>query len=554
MKIPPATSKQSGLYLPVFKYVLLTIIGGIITIEIISIIRMKPFWLDEWFIIYNLKFREIGSYFFGRLAWNQGFPRAYLAFIKSFSQVFSYNYLSLIVIPFIVQLLCIVFFWKVAENIIFRGEKLKGYMIVLVFLSYQTTIIYFTQVKPYSMEMFCTLLALWQFRVFNGYFKTSQISDFHVWTATGVFLVAPFLSHTYPIIATPLILGLIITFIFAGGNTSRAKILVPLVFFTGAVITVYYIDIKSTVYSQTSTGYWDIYMVSYDNLMLFVPRLLNRFYNLMTLNYIAVFSPLDRVYRETGQENIHYVIYFVKIAFFFIPSSVGLITIILKTINNYTDRFRREKSLIKAFKIASFSESFSIGTFFLILFFTVWVLYFLNFLPIAQKRLNYFCVPMIGYFWLEGFSFFKANKKKLFCAFGNIALAFYVIHLFLFAGIGYAGEALIKSGEQSLWYHTTGRAITDAYKSNAKIIYTDPAKISEKKFELIIMTHPDYNYKKDLQFKRISDVRLDCEYTIKEKLYFIVIKQNTYRKISLEDICGKNLAPVSEIIIPPFQS
>jgi hypothetical protein len=545
-------NRKPDRYLSIFKYFLLTIITGIIVVEVISLIKMKPFWLDEWFVISSLRFREIETFFFQRLDYNQGFPRIYLILIKCYSKIFNYNYLSLVIIPLIIQLLSIVFFWYVATNIIYKEDKLKSYIIILAYLSYQTTIIYFAQIKHYAMEMFCTLLALWQFQVFNKYFKNPQMRHIHIWTAGSLFLIAPFFSNTYPITAMPLILGLLFTFLFTKKNIS--KTLFPFLLFLLATITVYHIDIKSTISLQTSTGYWSKYLVSYDDYTSFILQLLNRFYNFMTLNYIAVFSPLDRMFRETGQNNIHYVIYFVKIVFFFIPAVFGLITIILKTIKIYSDRFKKEHSLIKGFKIASFTDSYSIDTFFLILFLTVWALFFLNILPIAQKRLNYFCVPMIGYFWLEGFSFFKTNKKKLFCAFGNIALVLYLIHLLIFAGIGYTKEALIKSGDQSIWYHTIGKAIKDAYKSNAKLIYTDPQKTSPEMFRLIIRTHPYYNYEKELSFINISEVKRNCAYTNKEEVYFIIIKKNAYRKISSEEICGKNISPASEIIIPPFQS
>ena len=67
--------------------------------QIYTILAKEPFWLDEFFIIYNLKLRPL-KFLTEELAYNQQFPRIYFYIIQLFSKVFNFSYISLRLIPF----------------------------------------------------------------------------------------------------------------------------------------------------------------------------------------------------------------------------------------------------------------------------------------------------------------------------------------------------------------------------------------------------------------------------------------------------------------------
>ena len=56
--------------------------------------EVRPFWVDEWRIIYNLKFKSEEE-LWGKLAFMQQFPRLYLSLLKLFTAKLHYSYFSL---------------------------------------------------------------------------------------------------------------------------------------------------------------------------------------------------------------------------------------------------------------------------------------------------------------------------------------------------------------------------------------------------------------------------------------------------------------------------
>src|SRR5687768_15935224 len=56
--------------------------------------KIRPFWHDEWRLIYNLKFKS-HQQLWGTLDYTQQFPRLYLQLTKAFTALFNYNYFSL---------------------------------------------------------------------------------------------------------------------------------------------------------------------------------------------------------------------------------------------------------------------------------------------------------------------------------------------------------------------------------------------------------------------------------------------------------------------------
>lgn len=134
--------------------------GLAISSNIFSAVHHKSFWLDEIFVLYNLKFSSLES-LFGPF-YGAPFPRAYLAIIQQFATVFNFSFVSLRLIPLSIQCLNVVLFALVFRK--FAPAESRRYLglISLIFLCNDTTVWCFSQVKQYSMELLCALIAMLQ--------------------------------------------------------------------------------------------------------------------------------------------------------------------------------------------------------------------------------------------------------------------------------------------------------------------------------------------------------------------------------------------------------
>src|SRR5579872_4873160 len=54
---------------------------------VLVLAQIKPFWIDEWRVIYNLKYKNFIA-LFGPLDYMQQFPRVYFELIKAFASPF----------------------------------------------------------------------------------------------------------------------------------------------------------------------------------------------------------------------------------------------------------------------------------------------------------------------------------------------------------------------------------------------------------------------------------------------------------------------------------
>jgi len=111
--------------------------------QLYSLIQIKAFWLDEWFILYNIKYKTY-SELFGNLFYIQQFPRIYLILIKALAEIFNYNYFILRLVPTLMQIINIILIAFLIRKIVFPNNKYKGFLFILFFLSFQITWFYFT--------------------------------------------------------------------------------------------------------------------------------------------------------------------------------------------------------------------------------------------------------------------------------------------------------------------------------------------------------------------------------------------------------------------------
>ena len=186
----------------IVRAVTLFTLGVMVVWGVVSVFReVRPFWVDEWRIIYNLKFKTIEE-LWGPLALMQQFPRAYISLLKWWTATQGYSYFSLRLPSLLVALAAMGAVYALARRVWPAGNHRK-YLLVLMLVSCGTFTEYFVQVKQYTMDLFLAVLALWQL------VWLMEVGERGVKSITGYLLlcvgllVAPFFSYTYPIVIAP---------------------------------------------------------------------------------------------------------------------------------------------------------------------------------------------------------------------------------------------------------------------------------------------------------------------------------------------------------------
>lgn len=362
---------------------------------------MKGFWLDEWFILKNIKFRNY-SELFANLDVMQQFPRVYLSIIKFIAEISNYNYFAVRAFPFLIQVINIILVYSIINKIIFPTNRIKGLLFVLIFLSFHTTLFYFSQLKQYTMDMLFTLVAMWYFYYLSQkYHEISIRSGKYIGMLICIF-IGPFFSYTFPIVAFPIMLILFITFINDINNKKISLIpVLPLVIFALSLFLNFFTDLRFVLNDKAQYHNFDTYVMNYSNLYLFWKGL---------LNIIWLFTSIF-FFDKAFNNNFLYFLYSIKILVF-VFSVLGLYLIIFKQAEKIKINF------IEFFRSLSFSRKPDFQIFFLALFLITVFLYLLKLLPMGTPRINYFCVVFISYFFITGLYYiihqFKGIKYPLF--------------------------------------------------------------------------------------------------------------------------------------------
>ena len=207
---------------------------------------IRPFWNDEWRLIYNLKFKNV-SQLWGTLDLLQQCPRFYLTALKAFTSWFDYSYTSLRLPSLITGMASIPFCFYLRKRI-FPDSPLFSYLFILILVSSQTFTDYLVQVKHYNMEIFLCLLALWQFVTLLEH-EPGKVNHVRYGLLCFSFLVAPFFSYTYPIVIAPVIAIVIQKAIISYKNKQHGigqlvVQLLPMVIVAGSIVIFYFIDVR----------------------------------------------------------------------------------------------------------------------------------------------------------------------------------------------------------------------------------------------------------------------------------------------------------------------
>ena len=241
---------------------LLTILVCLVTIGFALILVLKewkPFWVDEWRIIYNLKTKSVPQ-LWGQLDYMQQFPRAYLTLIKWFCAALHYSYFSLRFPSFLVGTMAIIFAWKLMADLYPKGMRYR-YLFVLLFVCGFAFIGYYVQIKQYTMDMLLSLVAIWQaFTIYK--IPSWNLTRLKYFIFCAISTAIPFFSYTYPLCIAPcyVIVALQTTSILKSECTNKRSLIfrqwLPLLLIGLSTVIFFLLDIKQVMYDGGMRMFW----------------------------------------------------------------------------------------------------------------------------------------------------------------------------------------------------------------------------------------------------------------------------------------------------------
>jgi hypothetical protein len=243
------------LYLPVRNparfIAVFTIIVFVLYGLVITIFPLLPFWIDEWMLLDNIKFKTPAQ-LWGILAHTQQFPRVYLQLVKYFSAACDYSYFSLRLPSFIVHCCGIALLYRLSDRI-FRQDNLSRFLWMLIYISFNTSIHYFVQVKQYTMEMALSLVAIWQLLTLLRAEKEQLPASVLVLLFLS-FGLCTFFSYTYPIVLAPVYVIVVLRML----QQRRAKPATILALAAGiAAVGIFYrLDVQQVLADPGMQDFW----------------------------------------------------------------------------------------------------------------------------------------------------------------------------------------------------------------------------------------------------------------------------------------------------------
>ncbi len=228
--------------------------------------QLKPFWVDEWRVIYNLKYKNSAA-LLGPLDFMQQFPRVYLEVIKAFAAPFDYSYFTLRLPSFLVGTAAIIFGYRLMKKI-YPAENLNRYLFVVVLVSSYTFTEYFIQVKQYTMDILLSLVAIAQ--LIEVYEMKTRPGRRYTWLCLS-FIVVPFFSYIYPVVIAPVFLVIAVQQAVAvkqHGYAAHKKIMLlqwlPLALCAAAIVVFYVLDMSQVMADKDMHRFWSLRMMRSD--------------------------------------------------------------------------------------------------------------------------------------------------------------------------------------------------------------------------------------------------------------------------------------------------
>lgn len=348
------------------RYVSISCAGLFIFLCFLHYLSFRPLWLDENFILANLKTLKLTG-LFGPLQYSQEFPRVYLALIKALAENFNYNLLALRFLP-LLSMIAGFFIWaKLYKNSFSRSSD--QYLAIFSFCGSYYLTYYACELKPYSADLmlvglFCLYLP-WQKKVSRrlpmSFVVLTLALAFSLFFSYAAFFV-------FWIVAYNLIL--------AGRKNYKFLFLAGGYLFLSAVFIylIYCFDLRHAMANGSLFTYWNDYFISTDSLGSFFKNF-GEGLRKLTVWWFGK----DPFFRRAGS-------FFIPFFFF---SLIGYGFKALKK-----DRF-------KIYNLESLG---------LIVFLELFLAGILRKYPFTGERITLFFAPFVFYFMIKGFSFFKRPR------------------------------------------------------------------------------------------------------------------------------------------------
>lgn len=443
----------------------------------VSIFEIKPFWLDEWNIIYNLK-TKTHAQLWGQLDYMQQFPRVYLQIIKWITHSFQYSYTSLRLPSFIVHIAGLIFCYSLSGKI-FGKQSPYRFFWLLIYASYSTSVEYFVQIKQYTMEMLLALVALWQlFELLNTEGKNIHLPRYILLCLLSI--VIPFFSYTYPICFAALCFTIAI---HTRGFKNILLRFIPLLLGSISIVIFYLYDVVQVMADGGMQDFWKDYILR------------------------DGFRPLDylfniyRLFANLGTGQLFEVIY----------GPLGLCGFVY----GIYQLFRKRPYTSPFHYIVQYSS---------LLVIVMIILYSLHKLPVGAHRLNAFAVPACSIPVINMILVLERRWKKLIpivCTVLSITLAGNIYQAF--AKAHFSEEAVKK---QRI-YDNTRKAISLAEDELLPIATSSGVSYpyEDRNGDFIVISYPVYRIEISLPVYNAADTfqvkRIFEEHTELRQIVFI---------------------------------
>ena len=449
--------------------------------------EVKPFWVDEWFIIYSLKTKNAHD-IFGQLAFMQQFPRVYLALLRYFTSWCKYSYVSLRLPSYLISIATIVLSYRVMKRI-FDKQLFSRYLFVLILVSAFTFTEYFVEMKQYAMDILLSILALWQLLELVNIKASSPINVKRYLLLCISFLVVPFFSYTYPIAIVPVYTVVLMQTAFivrhdSEAITKRNTIILkwlPLFLCTISVFAFYIIDARQLATDKIMYDRWSFLLVGDTN----------KFYAFCTGFYT--------LFAQTGNGLLFEILFGI----------LGIASFIYGIVYCLRRMYKRE-----------YSFELLLKTYACVLLALTLVLYLAGKMPLGTPRLNAFTTPSIAilviYLLNRIAAYLKGTKGMILPILLYIGVAGNVFSHY----INYFGSKEYK--KMMLVYTATETAINQAQAQKMPILIAPGIAYPYERAVIdagepgpaawVLKTFPAYDMNKHLPVYAITDTAVAAQY------------------------------------------
>ena len=446
---------------------------------VLVVAQIKPFWVDEWRVIYNLKFKTAAT-IWGPLDFMQQFPRLYIEIIKAFSSLFDYSYFTLRLPSFLVGTGSIMLCYRLMTRI-YPARHFNRFLFVMTLVSCGTFTEYFVQIKQYTMDIFLSLVAIWQLLELLDIGKAVKFTDRKYLLLCASCLIVPSFSYTYPVAIAPVFVVLMaqsLHLLRAGGITGSRRTLLlkwlPASLSIMGIAIFYIADVSQLMHDEHMHGYWAHLMMGGG------------------FSWSSFFLNIWNLFAEIGS----------GLFFWYIMGILGLASFIYSLRNSIRDMANGNLSNASLLRLYS-----------VVLLVLSIIMFALGKLPLGEPRFNVFAIPAISLLIINLLDNLQQKQPK--------ALA---ISALLYAGvIGNIYTTFIASvtgpeyAKKMQIYRSTEDAIVVAQARNLPILITpDVAYPYDKTQNLpydntvpgdwVLKTFPAYKVAKNIPVYPISNI------------------------------------------------